>query len=134
MSTIIARTAIRVIVPVAVLVSLYLLVRGHHAPGGGFIAALVAGAAIVLKRFADPSPREVGRFARATAAGLAVATVAAVVAMPLTGSFLGPEIWHFALPVVGEQKLTLSFVFDVGVYIAVISVIWSIVDEMEIGR
>lgn len=134
MTSIIAQTANRVIVPAVFLMSVYLLLRGHDAPGGGFIAALVAGAGVVLRRLARPGPVKAGSFTAATATGLIVAGAAGVAAIFVTGYFLGPEVWKFAVPVLGELKVTLSFVFDVGVYLVVVSVIRSIVDELGAGR
>lgn len=35
------------------LVSIYVMVRGHNAPGGGFAGGLIAGSAFVLRYLAD---------------------------------------------------------------------------------
>lgn len=135
MTTVIARTMSRVIVPVVVVMSVYLLVRGHDAPGGGFIAALAAGAAIVLHRLTWPEQEhESGGFVGWVVAGLVLAVGAGVAGIVLAGSFLGPRIWYVPVPLVGEVKVTLSFVFDVGVYLVVIGVIRAIIDEMGVRR
>ncbi len=135
MTTVIARTMSRVIVPVVVVMSVYLLVRGHDAPGGGFIAALAAGAAIVLHRLTWPErEHESGGFVGWVVAGLVLAVGAGVAGIVLAGSFLGPRIWYVPVPLVGEVKVTLSFVFDVGVYLVVIGVIRAIIDEMGVRR
>jgi multisubunit Na+/H+ antiporter MnhB subunit len=135
-TTVIARTMIRLVVPVVVVMSLYLLLRGHDEPGGGFIAALAAGAAIVLRRFVEQegAPTRSGGFIPWLAAGLGLAVAAGLAGIVISGAFLGPEIWTFAVPVIGEVKLTLSFVFDVGVYLTVIGVIRAVVDEMGASR
>src|SRR3546814_17249718 len=46
----------RLVVPGAALVAAYLLYVGHDAPGGGFIAALVAGAAAATHQIANGRP------------------------------------------------------------------------------
>lgn len=135
MRTIIAQTAQRLIVPIVVIISVYLLLRGHDAPGGGFIAALVAGAAVVIRRFVGPEGEvRHGEFLGWMSSGLMLAVGGGLIGIALSGAFLGPQIWEAVLPLVGEVKITLSFLFDVGVYLTVIAVIRAVIDEMGAGR
>ena len=53
MKTIILRTASDFLLPVLLLFSLFILLRGHYLPGGGFIGGLVAAIAFVLDAFAN---------------------------------------------------------------------------------
>jgi multisubunit Na+/H+ antiporter MnhB subunit len=134
-TTVIARTMMRVVVPVVILMSLYLLLRGHDEPGGGFMAALAAGAAIVLRRFVDPERRPAsGVFLYWLAAGLALAVVVGLVGIVLAGSFLGPRVWYLPVPLLGEVKVTLSLLFDLGVFLTVVAVVRAIIDEMGASR
>ena len=48
MTSIILRTATRFLMPLLLLFALFLLLRGHNEPGGGFVAGLVVSAAFVL--------------------------------------------------------------------------------------
>lgn len=48
MISIILQTATRLIFTLLLLFAIFLLLRGHHEPGGGFIAGLVAAGAFVL--------------------------------------------------------------------------------------
>src|SRR3546814_10391073 len=40
---------VRLLLPMAVLVSLYFLIRGHNLPGGGFVGGLIMATAIILQ-------------------------------------------------------------------------------------
>lgn len=131
LATVIVRATARGLTPVIAGLSLYLLVRGHNAPGGGFIAALVAGAAVSLRYLAFgyegvrrilPVP-----FSTLLAAGLLVAVGVGVLGYLFEGSFLGGAIWRWSAPLIGEQKVASSLIFDVGVYLIVLAVIVAIV-------
>ena len=52
MTSLILRTATRVLMPLLLLYGLFLLLRGHNAPGGGFAGGLVVAAAYALHSFA----------------------------------------------------------------------------------
>ena len=94
MSTIILRTASGPLVVLLLGFAMFMLLRGHNAPGGGFIAALVAAGAVALHVMAYPEgklQRRLPRLARGLlGGGLVVALVSAglaafVSAPPLTG-------------------------------------------------
>lgn len=51
MNSLILRTATRVLMPLLVLFALFVLLRGHNEPGGGFVAGLILGAAFTLQAF-----------------------------------------------------------------------------------
>ena len=57
MQSVILKTATRLMVGLIVIFAVYLLLRGHHEPGGGFAAALVAGTAIALFVITEGSGR-----------------------------------------------------------------------------
>jgi multicomponent Na+:H+ antiporter subunit A len=119
-NTVFARTATRVLGPVVVLVSVVLLLRGHQEPGGGFIAALVAGAGFALLHLSAPSDAA-GRlrwpYLALIGSGIVVAAGTGAAGY-LDGSFLAP----LHVDVLGV-KLTSALVFDVGVYLTVIGVV-----------
>jgi multicomponent Na+:H+ antiporter subunit A len=134
MTTIIFRTIVRLVVPAVIVVALYLLWRGHDAPGGGFIAALVAGAALILQRYAGEAlPPRTGGFATLVGWGLLLAVGTGIAGIVLTGTMFGPQVWYLPIPLLGELKVTLSFVFDIGVFLVVLAVINAIVDEIGFG-
>ncbi|WP_431796060.1 DUF4040 family protein [Microbacterium enclense] len=121
------RTSGRILAPVMVLVSAYALLRGHDAPGGGFIAALIGAAALVLVYLSAPTD-DVGPLRRPylaiAGAGILIAVGTGFLGF-LDGAFLRP------IPIdIFGYKLTSALVFDLGVYLAVLGVILSAVDRL----
>ncbi|MEV1294292.1 hydrogen gas-evolving membrane-bound hydrogenase subunit E [Pseudonocardia sp. NPDC049635] len=114
------RTAAKVLVPFLLLASVYVLLRGHNAPGGGFIGALVGASALVLAYLAAPSDGA----GRVRLPFLLVAGMGAVVAAA-TG-LLGLADGSFLRPLHADLlgvHLSTALVFDVGVYLAVLGVV-----------
>jgi multicomponent Na+:H+ antiporter subunit A len=125
------RIASRVLGPVVVLLSLWLLLRGHDEPGGGFIAALVAGAGVAitqLPRGPEAGPRLSAR--PLIASGLALAATTGLLGF-LDGSYLRPLTGE--LPVLG-LKVTSSLVFDVGVFLVVVGLVVAALDRLARGQ
>lgn len=127
MRTLILRTTTRVLTPIILVVSVYLLLRGHDAPGGGFIGGLVAGAAVVL-HFLSYGPGHTLRMMPVSAgtmlgAGVALAVSVGLVALAAGGEFLEGAVWKTTVPVLGELKATASLIFDLGVFFVVIGTI-----------
>jgi len=129
MKTLILNTTNRFIIGLLLLFSVFLLIRGHNLPGGGFCGGLVAAAAFALQALAYgvPSARQLLIIDPRTiiGIGLIVAFVSG-----LWGNLFGlpflTGIWEKTpLPVIG--KLGTPFVFDVGVYIVVLGVVSMIV-------
>nr|WP_187700103.1 DUF4040 family protein [Dietzia sp. DQ11-71] len=121
------RTFARILGPLIVLLSLYFLVRGHNAPGGGFNSALIGGAGIAvyyLRARDDASARIRVPYVAVIAAGVIIGVVTGLVGF-VDGSFLLPL--HAYL---GGVHLTTALVFDVGVYLAVLGVIMAAVDKL----
>ncbi|MBB4929447.1 multicomponent Na+:H+ antiporter subunit A [Lipingzhangella halophila] len=114
----------RILAPVIVVLSLYLLFRGHNAPGGGFIAALVAGAGLALAYVSAPHPDHASRnwpSVGLVGAGLAIAVADGALGLA-GGSFLHP--FHGEVEVLGVTlKGSTSLIFDVGVYLIVVGLV-----------
>jgi multicomponent Na+:H+ antiporter subunit B len=124
MSSLILRTATRYLLPLLLLLSVYLLLRGHNEPGGGFVGGLVAASAYALHMiaFGVESARRILRVEprRLIAVGLLTASGSAAAAW-LSGAPFMTSLWlPHALPVIG--KAGTPSVFDVGVYFVVIGV------------
>jgi multicomponent Na+:H+ antiporter subunit B len=124
----ILRSGTRFLVPLMLLFSLFLLVRGHNEPGGGFVGGLVAATAIALVLLAE-GLGEARRLLRVdplalVAAGLLVALASGVPPL-LRGWPYMTGLWlKVPLPVVG--KVGSPVVFDVGVYLVVLGIVLAI--------
>ncbi len=131
MESVILKTATRLMVGLILIFSFYLLLRGHHEPGGGFAAALVAGTAFALFVIAEgpAKVRTAIRLRPTTIAMLGLATaVAAGSAALLSGqSFLTGMWWG-----PGEELLIgTPLIFDIGVFLAVLGAILAVLLTLE---
>jgi multicomponent Na+:H+ antiporter subunit B len=126
------RTTTRGLFPLMLVFSVFLLIRGHNEPGGGFVGGLVAATAYVLVLAAEglESARHVLRIHPLVfmGAGLTTALASAVVPMFAGRDFLTGMWLKVPLPVIG--KLGTPFVFDTGVYLVVLGVTLTIVFEL----
>ena len=122
------RVAARIVLPLALVVSLYIFMRGHNAPGGGFIAGLITAVALVLQYMALGQTRaEVllhagggRRFVRWIGTGLAIAGLTGVGAFVVGQPFLTSAHGHPEVPWLGALPLATAALFDLGVYITVV--------------
>ncbi len=131
MKPLILPTAARLLLPLLLLFSLFLLVRGHHEPGGGFTGGLVAASAFVLYRFAfgvEEARRALPVDPRALiGVGLLVAVGSGSLAL-LAGRPLMTGLWgRVPAPGFGDLDVGTPLLFDVGVYLAVVGVTLSII-------
>jgi multicomponent K+:H+ antiporter subunit A len=128
---------VRTLLPLALLVSLYLFIRGHNAPGGGFIAGLVGAVALVLLylgvglKWAQTRIRL--DFAGIAAAGLLIAGLTGLGAAVWGVPFLTSAYAYAVLPVVGKVALASAMLFDLGVYLTVFGATLSILTLLGAG-
>jgi multicomponent Na+:H+ antiporter subunit B len=122
--SIILSTATRYLLPLLLLLSIFLFLRGHNQPGGGFVGGLIAAAAFALYAIATStsSALQLLRIDTRTllGIGLALALASGLVAVLSRQPFLAGLWGTIALPVVG--KLGTPVLFDLGVYLAVLGV------------
>lgn len=127
-SALILQVAARFLLPMLLLFSIFLLLRGHNEPGGGFIAGLVASSAFALHLFAF-NPLQTRRLigvdsSQLMGIGLIIAMISGLVGVVLSDSeFLTSVWWTVYLPGVGELKLSTPLLFDIGVYLVVIGMV-----------
>lgn len=133
MNSLVLRTASRLLVGLLLMFSIFLLLRGHNEPGGGFIGGLVAAAAFVLYGLAadELSVREALHFDTRSfiAVGLLLAGASAVFPIVFDKPFLTGMWGTFGL--FGTTiDLGTPVIFDIGVYLAVIGVALTIILAM----
>jgi multicomponent Na+:H+ antiporter subunit B len=127
--SVILTTAVRYLLPLMLMFSIYTLLRGHNAPGGGFVGGLLAAAAFVLygigrgmdraRNLLRTEPQQL------ILLGLIMALVSAIMPMFFGGNLL-EAIWlEMTLPAVG--KLGTPLLFDLGVYFTVLGITMLIV-------
>ena len=112
------------VLPVAGLVAMHLLLRGHNLPGGGFVAGLVVAIALLAQYIvagtvwveARMNPHPV----RWIASGLLIVFATGAGALVFGYPFLTSHTAHVTLLVFGEVHLPSAMLFDVGVFAAVI--------------
>jgi multicomponent Na+:H+ antiporter subunit B len=131
MNSLILQAATRLLVPLLLVISLWLLLRGHNEPGGGFIAGLVSAAAFSLyfiafgvkeaqKLLGVPPPSFI-------AVGLLIALSSGVVSLLRGLPFMTGTWVSLSLPGLGATKIGTPIIFDFGVYLAVVGVVLVIV-------
>lgn len=130
MNSLILSTVARMVIALMLLFSLYLLMRGHNQPGGGFVGGLVAASALLLHAIANGVPATRRRLRvdpRAVAMiGIAVAILAGVVAAFVGAPFL-TGVWAFPAGI----PLGTPLVFDLGVYLVVVGAVTALVFALE---
>ena len=140
----------RVLFPVMIVVSVYLLLAGHNAPGGGFAGGLVAGMALMIRYLAAGS-RELDEAAPVDAgkvlgAGLALAALGLLGPAAFGGRIgqsydISADFGAFEavrtpfgeLALMGSPHLVTSVFFDVGVYLVVVGVMLDLARSLGAG-
>ena len=115
---------VRLLLPVAVLVSVYFFMRGHNAPGGGFVAGLGMSVALV-RQFIVSGTEWVEEHLRIyprrwIAIGLLMALATGGGALVLGYPFMTTHTAHLNLPVLGEIHVPSALFFDIGVFSVVL--------------
>jgi multicomponent K+:H+ antiporter subunit A len=130
------RLIARLLLPLAVVVSIFLFLRGHNLPGGGFIGGLVLVVALVVQYIASGSAwveaRVRGEYDRWIALGLLGAGVTGLASWWFGHPFLTSAVLHPVVPLIGEVEIASAMAFDLGVYLTVVGA--SLLALASIGR
>lgn len=117
-------TFARLLLPLALLVSVFIFLRGHNVPGGGFIAGLVSAVALIVQYLANGVSWTQSRLPERTqpliAAGLGVALATGLASWYFGRPFLTSAFGHVHWPLVGEFELASAMAFDLGVFLVVV--------------
>ena len=113
----------RVLLPLAILVSAYLFLRGHNLPGGGFIAGLVLSVPLLLQyvlsgmHYVEP---RIGLDYRGPIGwGLLIATATGLGSWVVGHPFMTSHTRYIDIPLLGDVPFASAMFFDIGVYLVV---------------
>ncbi len=129
MKTIIFKTASTYLLPILLLFSVFILLRGHYLPGGGFVGGLIASIAYVLHSFANGLDRtkDVIKFHPGflMPVGLSLSLLSGMAPLLHELPFMTGLWAHDPVPVLGNIGSALFF--DIGVYLVVVGVVLTII-------
>ncbi|MGL4668693.1 MAG: monovalent cation/H+ antiporter subunit A [Saezia sp.] len=115
---------VRFILPLAMLASAYFFMRGHNAPGGGFVAGLIFASAFILQyivagtQWVEANMRLYPQ--KLISYGLIAALLTGLGSMFVGYPFLTTHTPHFDVPWVGEIHIPSATFFDLGVFLVVV--------------
>ncbi|MCP5142620.1 MAG: monovalent cation/H+ antiporter subunit A [Gammaproteobacteria bacterium] len=117
-------TFARLLLPLALVVSVFIFLRGHNLPGGGFIAGLITAIALIMQYLANGVGWTQERLPSNThpliAAGLGIALLTGLASFLFGHPFLTSTFTHLHWPIVGEFEIASAMAFDLGVYLVVV--------------
>ncbi len=132
----IMQTLTRLLLPLMLLVAVFIFLRGHNLPGGGFIAGLIASVALIVQYLANgiqwTSQRIKVDMHWSIGVGLLIAISTGLVAMGLGYPFLTSAFTHLHWPVVGEFEVASAIAFDLGVFLVVVGA--TVMSLVQLGK
>ncbi|BAP80526.1 NADH:ubiquinone oxidoreductase subunitL/multisubunit Na+/H+ antiporter MnhA subunit [Pseudomonas sp. MT-1] len=127
-------TLSRVLLPMALLVSVFIFLRGHNLPGGGFIAGLITAVALILQYISHgvvwAQQRQPFSYHGVAGLGVLIAGLTGLGSWLFGRPFLTSAFGHFHLPLIGDFELATAMLFDLGVYLAVVGATLLILSNM----
>jgi multicomponent Na+:H+ antiporter subunit B len=128
MNSSILQTATRYLLPILLLFSVFLLLRGHYYPGGGFVGGLVASIAFVLHSFAygTDNTMKILRYKPLSLIPIGLGVAVLSMFLPVfSGLPVMTGLWlDYPIPIIGTIGTVLFF--DIGVYLVVIGTVLTI--------
>ena len=129
MYSVILSTASKYLLPLLLLFSFFLLLRGHNEPGGGFVGGLVAAAAYALYFIAN-GVEEAEKLLKAEpieliSSGLTIALISTIPSLLFGKNFMSGIWFDTNFPVIG--KIGTPLIFDIGVYLLVLGIALKII-------
>ncbi|TCZ59670.1 monovalent cation/H+ antiporter subunit A [Roseicella aquatilis] len=117
-------TLTRLLFPVMLVVAVFLLLRGHDLPGGGFSAGMVVAIAVILQYMTGGTDWTEDRLRLRPriwiGTGLLVAAGTGLAACLFGRPFLTSYFAYAELPVIGPVPTASALVFDIGVFALVV--------------
>ncbi len=133
MSSLILSTAARLLVALLLLFSIFVMLRGHNEPGGGFIGGLIAATAFALYVMAEGAGavRAVLRIDPRKVAGVGLACA---LAAGLIGVLAGEPFLRGLWVMLPSGKVGTPLLFDLGVYLVVLGGVVALILALEEQR
>ncbi|MEM7721404.1 MAG: monovalent cation/H+ antiporter subunit A [Pseudomonadota bacterium] len=117
----------RVLMPIALVVGLYIFLRGHNEPGGGFVAGLVVAIALLMQYmasgFAWTQERKKIEYHTMIGLGVVIAGATGIGAWFSGTPFLTSAFTYVHLPPIEEFELATAMLFDLGVFLTVLGAV-----------
>jgi multicomponent K+:H+ antiporter subunit A len=117
----------RVLMPIAIVVGLYIFLRGHNEPGGGFVAGLVIAIALLMQYmasgFAWTQERKRIEYHTMIGLGVVIAGLTGVGSWLFGQPFLTSAYTYIHLPPIEEFELATAMLFDLGVFLTVLGAV-----------
>jgi multicomponent K+:H+ antiporter subunit A len=119
--------ATRVMMPIAIMVGIYIFLRGHNQPGGGFVAGLVVAIALLMQYMASgflwAQERQRTEYHVLIGLGVVIAGLAGVGSWFAERPFLTSSYGYFTIPPIEEFELATAMIFDLGVFLTVLGAV-----------
>ena len=130
--------AARLLLPFTLLVAIYLFLRGHNQPGGGFLAGLVVAIALIMQYMGEGLQQTLTRicidFRILLGSGLLLAGLTGLAGILAGAPFLTSAVSHQHVPPLGEILIVSATVFDLGVFMAVLGATLLILNALGQAR
>jgi len=136
---IIIRTVARMLIPFIQLYALYVIMHGHHSPGGGFQGGVILGASFILYLLTHGLEEAKTRMSEMKAGifssfGLLIYSGIGLLCLVLGGNYLDYGRLSTVLRVVPAQARSLGILgVEIGVGIAVMAVMFSVFFDISTG-
>jgi len=125
----------RVMMPIALLVAMFIFLRGHNNPGGGFIAGLVVAIALLMQYmasgFAWAAARQKFPYHGIIATGIFAALLTGLGSLFFGYPFLTSSYGYFKLPFIEKFELATAMAFDVGVFLCVVGAVMLALESLS---
>jgi multicomponent K+:H+ antiporter subunit A len=126
--------ATRVMMPIVLMVGVFIFLRGHNAPGGGFIAGLIVAIAYLMQYMASgfewASVRQRVPYHGIIGTGIMIATLTGVGSWLADRPFLTSNYGYFKLPFIETFELATAALFDLGVFLCVLGAVMLALDSL----
>ena len=125
----------RLILPITLVVGLYIFLRGHNTPGGGFIAGLVVAIALVSQYMASgyawAQERQKINYHALIGAGVIAAGITGIGAWFAGLPFLTSTYGYVKLPGLEKFELASAMGFDLGVFLCVVGAVMLMLNSLS---